>query len=266
MEIRRLMLERFYLTKSNLISSNLSICDVIWCLYDSVLNTKPSDFDDKKNNERDRFILSKGHGALALYTVLYLKQYITKNDFDSYYQNDSVFGNLIKHYVKGVEFSSGSLGIPITFAVGEALAAKIQRSNRKIYCLISDGETNEGSCWEAFMFACHHKCNNLIIMYDNNKRQAMGYTKDVIENNNIIDKMQAFGFEIIEMNGHNHKEIKKTFIDINNKINDNIITKPIFINIYTISGKGISFMEDKLEWHYKSMNEDEYNLALSELI
>lgn len=261
MKIRRLMLEKLYLTKSNLISSNLSICDIVWCLYDSIMNVKPSDFDGNRNNERDRFILSKGHGALALYAALYYKNFISKQEIDSYYTNRSSFSNLVKHYIKGVEYSSGSLGIPITFAVGEALAAKIQKSNRKVYCLISDGEINEGSCWEAFMFANHHKLNNLVILYDNNGRQALGTVAEVLENSNIIDKITSFGFNVYNIDGHNLDEIRSTVLSaIKNS------EKPIFINAKTISGKGVSFMEDGLKWHYKSMSENEYNLALSELI
>lgn len=262
MKIRRLMLEKAYTSKTGHIGSNLSICDMVWCLYDKILNVKPVDFEDMKNQDRDRFILSKGHAGLSLYVSLFLKGFISKDELDSYCDHHGTnFPAHPKHYIKGVEYSSGSLGQGITFAVGEALAAKIQKSDRKVYCLISDGEINEGSCWEAFMFATHHKLSNLCVLYDNNDLQALGKPSEVIENSNIEEKMTAFGFNVKPIDGHNLDEIRSTVLSaINNS------KKPIFINAKTISGKGVSFMEDGLKWHYKSMSENEYNLALSELI
>ena len=261
-EIRRLILEKAYNSKTGHIGSNLSICDIVWCIYSEILNVEPSDFDGEKNNERDRFILSKGHAGLSLYVALFLKGFISKAELDSYCDHHGTnFPAHPKHWIKGVEYSSGSLGQGITFAVGEALAAKIQKSNRKIYCLISDGEINEGSCWEAFMFANHHKLSNLCILYDNNELQALGKPSEVVENSNIEEKMTAFGFNVKTLDGHNIDEMESA---ISSAIKDS--KKPIFINAKTISGKGISFMEGALKWHYKSMSEDEYNLALSELV
>ena len=265
-KLRELILEKSYNAKVGHIGSSLSICDLVWCVYDSVLDIKPDDFDGTKNNARDRFILSKGHAGLALYIVLFLKNFISKEKLDSYCDHHGTyFPAHPKHYIRGVEFSTGSLGQGITFAVGEALAAKIQKSNRKIYTLISDGEINEGSCWEAFMSASQHKLNNLIVMYDNNHLQVLGKTDNVLSNYNIEEKIKAFGFDVHTVDGHNHKEIKQMLVDVNTKIHNNIITKPIFINAKTILGKGVSFMEDQFEWHSKAMNQEQYELGLKEL-
>ncbi len=262
-KLRRLILEKAFLSKTGHIGSNLSVCDIIWCLYDSVLNVEPEDFKPVKNNERNRFILSKGHASLAFYVVLFLKNFITKEDLDTYCDHNGTFlGVHPKNSVLGIEFSTGSLGQGITFAVGEALAAKIQNSNRKIYCLISDGEINEGSCWEAFMFASHNKLDNLVILYDNNNLQALGKAEEVLLNSNIEEKMKSFGFSVLDIkNGHSHSEIKQVLT----KIHTYNIKQPVFVNVKTILSKGISFMENKLEWHYKSMNEEVYNLALKEI-
>lgn len=265
-EIRKLILDLSFRSGTGHIGSNLSICDLIWCLYDSVLNVKPSDFDGKKNNERDRFILSKGHAALAWYVALYLKGFITKEEIESYCDHHGTyFGAHPKHYIKGVEFSTGSLGQGITFANGAALAAKIQNSKRKVYCLISDGEINEGSCWEAFLFAGHRKLNNLVLIYDRNSMQCLGETKNIAANENINEKMTCFGFEVFNVDGHNHEELKNLYKQISEKIDHGEIKKPVFINAKTVSGSGISFMESKLEWHYKNTTQDQFDSAIKEL-
>ncbi len=265
-ELRKLILEYSYKSKIGHISSHLSICDLIWCLYNFVLKNSPSDYKNNiLNKERDRFILSKGHAALALYVTLFLKNYITKEEIESYAKNGSCLAVHPKQEVKGVEFSTGSLGQGITFANGYALSAKIENSNRKTYCLISDGEINEGSCWEAFMFIIQHNLNNLIIIYDNNNLQCLGETKDIINNHNINEKMKTFGFEVIDTEGHNHNNLKNLFKEIEIKIDSNKNQKPIFINAKTIAGKGISFMENKLEWHYKTLTEEIFNRAIIEL-
>lgn len=254
-------MERSYYGKSGHIGSNLSIADLVWCLYDSVFNARPTDFSDKKNNnERDRFVLSKGHPSLALFVALYLKGFITKDELDTYCKHDgTLLGAHPKHYIRGVDFSTGSLGTGITFAVGCSLAAKIQKSLRKTYCLISDGEINEGSCWEALTFAGAKKLDNLVLLYDNNKQQALDLTKNIIDLNKMNDIVKILGFDVMEINGHDHDEIKRAIAKA--KFSD----RPVFINAHTICGKGISFMENTIEWHYKSMTEEQYMKALSEI-
>lgn len=269
-KIRQLIINTSYNSKVGHISSHLSICDLIWCLYDSVLDNKPEYYkinninnSEKLNKNRDRFILSKGHAALALYVTLFLKGFITKEQLENYAKNNTYLPLHPKDHLSGVEFSTGSLGQGITFACGYVLSAKIEASNRKTYCLISDGEINEGSCWESFMFIKQHNLNNLILIYDNNKLQCMGNTKNIIDNESINKKMEAFGFDIFEIDGNNHEEIKKTYLKISTRDKNQ---KPVFINAHTIAGKGVSFMENELKWHYNILTENDLSVALKELI
>ncbi|MDX1949523.1 MAG: 1-deoxy-D-xylulose-5-phosphate synthase N-terminal domain-containing protein, partial [Rickettsiales bacterium] len=155
-EIRKLVIKNSKLAGVGHIGSSLSIADLVGTLYQDILQIK-----DPKDPDRDRFILSKGHAVLALYIALYLKGFLSKGELDSFSHNNSRIGVHPKHFLPGVEFTTGSLGMGITFATGAALSAKIQKSNRKIYCLISDAELNEGSFWEAILFASHHQLKNL---------------------------------------------------------------------------------------------------------
>ena len=242
------------------IGSALSIIDILSVLYDKII-----DVYDAESNQRDRFILSKGHAALALYVTIYFKGFITKKELDSYCQNDSKLGVHPEYFVKGIDFATGSLGQGVTFATGAALAAKIEKSPRMIYCLLSDAELNEGSFWETILFASHHKLSNLVFILDNNGQQALGYTKDIINIDNIAKKIEDFGFNSHVIDGHNTMEIEDCLNNIKSISKSNKSTKPHFIVANTISGKDISYMENTIEWHYKSMNGEQYNQALEEL-
>lgn len=256
-ELYKLILQCAYNSNTGHISSNLSIADLVYCVYE-IAKIQPKDFYGKKNNDRDRFILSKGHASLALYVVLYLKGFISQEQLFTYgNHNGTKLAVHPKHYVTGIEFSTGSLGQGITFAVGCALAGKIENSQRKIYCLISDGEINEGSCWEALWFASHHNLNNLVLLYDNNSLQALGETRKVLNNDNVLDKISTFGLNTLTVDGHNHNEIKNAL----SKSYD----KPTFIEFKTIAGKRVSFMENSIAWHYKTMTKEEYEYAINEL-
>jgi len=254
-QIRKIIIEKSKTAGVGHIGSGLSIADLIGILYQDILR-----INDFSNPERDRFILSKGHAALALYAALYLKGFISENELNSYCTDGTTLGVHPKPNVKGVEFATGSLGQGITFAVGSALAAKIQSSQRKIYCLISDAELNEGSFWEAIMFAAHHKLENLVVILDLNGQQALGLTDEIIKITEIDKKLASFGWESLVINGHNPSEIKNCFNNINFSS-----AKPHFITAKTISGYRVSFMEKSIPWHYKSMNDEEYKLALKEL-
>lgn len=257
-ELRKLILELSYKAGVGHIGPHLSIVDMVWALYDSVLNVG---FKNPSDNDRDRFVLSKGHAALALYVVLYKKGFITKKELYSYCNTEgSYLGVHPKNKVAGVDFSSGSLGQGANFAVGAALAAKIQNSQRRVFCLISDGEINEGSVWEAFMFAAQHQLNNLIFLYDNNKQQALARTAEIIDTSNIADRVKSFKLSYHEADGHDVVNLKQLFTKV---IKDS--KAPVFINAHTISGKGVSFMEATIKWHYKSQNEEQYQQALAEL-
>lgn len=252
-EVRKIVIKNSKLAGVGHIGSGLSIADLMGVLYQDVLNIK-----DPKDPERDRFILSKGHAVLALYATLYLKGFLSKEQLDSYCTEGTGIAVHPKHFLPGIEFTTGSLGQGVSFAVGAALSAKIQKSNRKIYCLVSDAELNEGSFWEAILFAAHHKLHNLCIMLDLNGQQALGMTENVINISDITKKMQNFDFAVSEIDGHNQDEIRKALKNLS-------ATKPTFIVARTISGKGVSFMEKSIPWHYKSMNEEEYQQALKEL-
>jgi transketolase len=242
------------------IGSALSIADILFVLYEKIL-----EISDINSNQRDRFVLSKGHAALALYTALHMKGLLSKEDLDSYCANNSRLGVHPKHIVPGVDFITGSLGCGVTFATGSALAARIEKSSRLVYCLLSDAELNEGSFWETILFAAHQKLSNLIFILDNNGQQALGYTKDVINIENITKKMESFGFEAYNIDGHNLAELENCLKEVKLKNKEKIATKPFFIVANTICGKDVSYMENTIEWHYKSMNDEQYNQALREL-
>lgn len=236
------------------IGSALSIIDILLVIYQRILRC-----DDIESNNRDRFILSKGHAALSLYVALLHKGLISDCDFKGYCQNNSFLGVHPKHFVPAIDFSSGSLGQGVTYSVGAALAAKIEGSSRMVYCLLSDAEINEGSFWEAIMFAAHHKLSNLVFILDNNGQQALGFTDKIININDIDHKIKSFGFAVETIDGHDFDEIESSLI---RAMSSNL---PNFIVANTISGKGISFMEKKIEWHYKSLNDEHYKIALQEL-
>jgi len=255
-EIRKIVIKNSKVAGVGHIGSALSIADLIGVLYQDAII-----IDDPKNPERDRFVLSKGHAVLALYAALFLKGLLSREELDSYCVDGTRIAVHPKHFVPGIEFTTGSLGQGITFATGAALAAKIQKSNRKIYCLISDAELDEGSFWEAILFAAHHKLNNLCIILDLNGQQALGFTDQVINISDVAQKIKTFGFFVEEIDGHDQEKIRITF----KKFTEQKIDQPTFISAKTISGKGVSFMEKSIPWHYKSMNEQEYQQAMQEL-
>jgi len=243
------------------IGSALSIIDILEVLYKDIINLNTQD-----PNNRDRFVLSKGHAALALYVTLYKNNIISKEDLDTYCLNDSKFGVHPEHFVPGIDFATGSLGQGVTYAVGAALAAKIKKTDTITYCLLSDAELNEGSFWEAILFASQHKLSNLVYILDDNKQQALGFTKDVINIDNIANKLKGFGFNTYEINGHDHKEIESCLKGIkNNFLENKTFDKPNFVIANTVCGHGVSYMEKTIEWHYKSLNDDQYTKALKEL-
>ncbi|KAI4453677.1 transketolase [Holotrichia oblita] len=238
------------------IGAILSIADIVAVLYNDVLKF---DASSPKWENRDRFILSKGHAGVAVYAALAEKGFFPIEDLDNYY---SFCGNLSGHVshknVPGVEVSTGSLGHGVCIAAGIALALKLNDSASRVYVITGDGECNEGSLWETIMFASHHKLNNLIIIVDKNNMQATGFTKDIINLSDLGKKFKAFNCNVKNIDGHNHEEIKKALISIN-KI------KPTVIIANTIKGKGVSFMENQLLWHYKNPSGDLLKQALAEI-
>jgi len=253
--IRKVILDQSFRAHVGHIGSALSVADIIYALYFKILNIKTPNYPD-----RDRFILSKGHSALALYAALYYRGWISKDELDSYCTSGTYFGVHPENKVPGVDFCSGSLGQGITYATGAALAAKIQKSQRRIFTLISDGECNEGSVWEAVMVASQFQLSNLIVIIDLNNQQAFGYTKDVINLSPMGDRWKAFNWDVVDIDGHSPIEITKTIEKLNL-----VDGPPHVIVAHTTFGKGVSFMENKIKWHYFPMSEEEYSQALIEI-
>ena len=244
--IRTNILKLTYKAKSSHIGSCLSIVEILAVLYGKILKKK------------DRFILSKGHAALALYCTLFENKFISLKILNSFGSNKTILMNHVSHKVKGVEFSTGSLGHGLPVAVGKALKFKINKENNKVFVLISDGELNEGTTWESLLFASHHKLENLTIIIDYNKIQSMDFINKIINIEPLKSKLQSFGCNVHQVNGHDTSLINRILV----KKNKN---KPKIIIAHTIKGKGISFMENNNLWHYKNPNQKELILGLKEI-
>ena len=253
-KLRTNILKLSNLARSSHIGSCLSIVEILTVLFNNILKN----YSVKKNSLGDRFFLSKGHGCLALYCILHEKKFISKKILFSYGQNNSLLMSHVSHDVPSVIFSTGSLGHGLPVAVGSALSAKIKKSNRKTYVLLSDGELNEGTTWEALMFASHHKLNNLCLIVDYNKMQSLTTVSNTLKLEPLKKKIESFGCKAISVNGHNYFQLKKAF-----KFNERKKPKVIIAN--TVKGKGISFMENNIAWHYKFPNKRELMQALKEI-
>lgn len=256
-ELRKLALEMVFRSKASHIGSALSIADILSVLYFNFLKVYPTEPNHPK---RDILILSKGHACVALYAVLGLKGFFELKDLETYGMDNSNFMNHISHKVNGVEFSTGSLGHGLPFALGKALGSKMKNNNNKIVVILGDGELDEGSNWEALLFASHHKINNLLVIIDYNNLQSLTTIDQTLNLQPLKQKFESFGCNVIEINGHDHGILLKSFIESNTCEN-----KPTVIIAKTIKGKGISFMENKVKWHYSSPNENELIQALKEI-
>lgn len=255
-EIRNLVLTSKYKSKSAHTGTAFSAIEILVYLYYDFLKT---DFS-KKNPERDFFILSKGHAAAAMYAILYSKGAISKETFDSVDCDGSYLGDHINSEVPGVEYSLGSLGHGLSVASGIALSSKLAKINNKIVVLLGDGECNEGMVWEAASFAPMQKLNNLIAIVDFNKWQGFGRSTDFSDLSKFASRWESFGWNVLEIDGHDFKAIDTA---LNSKLKNP--ERPLVIIANTIKGKGVNFMEDTLEWHYKSMNEEQYKEAQKDL-
>lgn len=254
-DIRLSCIDLAFKTNSSHIGSSLSIVDILVILYFKIMKIDPK---NSLNENRDRFILSKGHACLAMYCILQKKGFFDKNELYTFGRNGTKLMSHVSSEVSGVEFSTGSLGHGLPFAVGKALYAKNNNKKWKVYVLLSDGELNEGSNWEAIQFASHHKLSNLTIMIDSNKEQSLGATKTILDLGNLKGKFETFNLNVIEIDGHNLKEIEKSLLK-------NSPNRANLIIFNTTKGKGVSFMENKTLWHYKSPNSEDLANAIKEL-
>ena len=251
------ILDMDYRAKVAHLASALSVVDILATLYWRILKIDPK---HKKNPERDRFILSKGHAAMALYSALALKGFIPEEMLDTFGKPGTALAEHPDANIAGVETATGSLGHGLSVGVGMALAAKIQGIKYRVYVLISDGECNEGSVWEAAMFAPAHKLENIAAIIDFNKWQATARSTETLALEPLKEKWESFGWSVYEINGHDIKQI----FEVLNNVPDSS-GKPVAVIANTIKGKGVSFMEDDNNWHYKVPNSDELNRAKAEI-
>jgi len=253
-EIRRLVLDCSKQANVGHIGSCLSIAEILGALYADVLRGEPD------GSDRDRFILSKGHAALALYAALVRTGVIERHELDRFCGEGTELSAHPEHALIGVDFATGSLGHGLSYATGAALAARLHGSERRVFVLLSDAECNEGSVWEAAMFSAHHRLANLIAIVDANGQQALGKTRDVLDMEPLVDRWDSFGWNVHEVDGHDAEAIGTTI--------SGLVTSqaaPHVLLARTTFGKGVSYMEDQLAWHYWPMSDDQYRRAVDEV-
>lgn len=250
-------LQMVHRAKASHIGSALSICDIVAVLYGKVLNIDPM---KPWAAGRDRFILSKGHACVAVYAALAECGFLKPEELLTYGEDFSVLMNHISHKAKGVEFSTGSLGHGLPFGVGKALAANRLRASWKTFVLLSDGELGEGSNWEAMMFAAHHGLDNLVAIIDYNKLQSLTTVEKTLRIEPLAEKFAAFGWDVREVDGHDHVALAAAL-----GTSPWAAGKPSVLIAHTVKGKGVGYMEDKVEWHYRSPNAEQLAQALNEL-
>lgn len=264
-EMRRIILNQSRRANVGHIGSCLCVVEILSALYSSVLK-----ISNPKDPERDRFILSKGHAGLGLYAALVLKGWLSDEELNTFCGDNTFLGVHPVPDIPGVDFATGSLGQGICIAVGSALAARLQDSKRRVFCLISDGECNEGSVWEAAMLAAQHRLSNLNVIVDCNGQQALNLTRDVLDQWNLAERWRNFGWSSAEVNGH-------SVSDLADALNASSGERPKVIVARTVFGKGVSYMEQgiplsqthlpiqSVNWHYLPMSEHEYRLAMDQL-
>ena len=241
---------------SSHVGSGLSIADILAVLYSSVLNVRPGEL---ASPERDRFILSKGHAGAAVYAALAESGFFPVAKLDTHYQNGSDLSGHVSHKnVPGVEFSTGSLGHGLGVCAGLAYSMKLRRSAARVWCLLSDGECDEGSNWEAILFAGHHKLANLTAIVDYNKIQSLASVSETLELEPLAAKFAAFRWEVREAEGHDHASLRKALARPSGGA-------PLVVIAHTVKGRGVSFMEHSVLWHYRSPQGKELDAALNEL-
>ena len=255
--IRRHGVEMTHLSHGSHIGPILSVADIVAVLYADVLRF---DANNPKWTGRDRFILSKGHAGASVYSALAESGFFPVEELKTHYQNGSKLSGHVSHKVNGVEVSTGSLGHGLSIGAGMAIALKQDKSASKVYVVLGDGECDEGAVWEAALFANHFRLSNLVAVIDYNNMQSIDTCENTLELKNLADKWRAFGWNVFEVDGHDHGELKSAFK--NAGIND----KPTVIIAHTVKGKGVSFMENDILWHYRFPHDGwEYICAVNEL-
>ncbi len=257
-KVRMGIIEGVYNAKCGHPGGSLSIADTLTYIYEMKMNVDPK---NPAMADRDRLVLSKGHTAPALYSVLANKGFFPLDDLKTLRHIDSYLqGHPVMNKIPGVDMSTGSLGQGISAACGMALSAKISNDTYKVYTILGDGEIEEGQVWEAAMFAAHYQLDNLVAVIDNNGLQIDGKIKDVMSPYPIDEKFRAFGWHVIVIDGHNFDEINKAFDEA-----ETIANQPVAIIQKSVKGKGVSYMENQVSWHGAAPNEEQYNIAMAEL-
>lgn len=255
--IRIAALHCHFRSNSSHIGSGFSCADLLAVLYGGWLRLSPEKVQDP---QRDRFILSKGHAAAIYYATLAEYGFLPREELESYCQDGCTLGGHVHHSVPGVEVSTGSLGHGLPMGVGMALGARRAGKPYRVVVLMSDGEMNSGANWEAILLAAGQKLDNLLAIVDRNRLQAMGSTEDIIPLEDLAEKWRAFGWTVRRIDGHSHGDILKTLQEFPFDP-----PRPSVIIADTVKGKGVSFMENRMEWHYKSPNQEQFAQALKEL-
>lgn len=256
--IRVDILKMVHAAKASHVGSALSCADIMAVLYHDILHIDPACPTDP---DRDRFILSKGHASTAVYATLANAGFFPHELLDTYCHNGSPFAGHVHHHgVPGVEISTGSLGHGLPIGTGMALAAKADGRPSRVFVVLSDGECDEGSNWEAFLFAPHHQLDNLTVIVDYNKIQSFGRISEILELAPFADKLRAFRWDVHEVDGHDHAALRSVLEKI-----PAVTGRPTVILAHTTKGKGVSFMEDKLLWHYRNPSDEQLAIALQEL-
>ena len=260
--LRRLVLEMAYAGKTVHIACAFSLIEIISTLYSQVLRYRA---DDARWTERDYLVLSKGHGVMALYAAFHQIGWLPREAIDQYFTDASILHGLSESHVPGLEATTGSLGHGLPIATGVALGFKrLSKSDpKRVFCIVGDGEMNEGSMWEAVLFAAHHRLSNLTVVVDANGFQAMGRTEEVLGLEPFVKKFRAFGWDAVECDGHSVSALAREFEKATGPQTER--QRPRAIIARTIKGKGVSFMEDDNRWHYTRLDEELFKRAVAEV-
>ena len=257
-KVRMGVIESTHGAKAGHPGGSLSAADMFTYLYNKEMRIDPT---NPKWEDRDRFVLSKGHTAPGLYSALAYRGFFPVEDLPTLRHIDSYLqGHPNMNTVPGVDMSTGSLGQGISAAAGMALGAKHAGKALNVYAIVGDGEVEEGECWEAFMFAAHYGLSNLCVFLDRNRLQIDGPTENVMSSEPLEDKLRAFNFNVLTIDGHDYDQIEKAIAAFHAESE-----KPTCILLDTIKGKGVSFMENAVDWHGKGPNDEEYEIAMKEL-
>ena len=256
-KVRLHCLNMVYRGKSGHIGSMLSTADVYSVLYTRVLNVFP---EQPEKESRDRFILSNGHGGAALLATLAERGFFPMEWLNGYYQDNGKLSGHISHHIPGVEFSTGSLGHGLPVACGMAMAAKQAKKTHRVFCMVSDGDLNEGSSWEAIMLAGQHRWDNLIMLVDYNRLQALGASEDIIDLEPLAPKLEMFGWKVAAVDGHDCEAIEDVLLKLPLESG-----RPSAVIFKTVKGKGVSFMENDYKWHYGGLTAELLEQAIKEV-